>query len=49
VKRNETFNIVKHVKRASRLAIKAPKGQVVRSKKKDLLQKISEREARDLG
>jgi hypothetical protein len=31
------FDVVKHVKASSRAAVKAPKAQVVRSKKKELL------------
>jgi hypothetical protein len=41
------FDVVKHVKRLSRASVKAPKAQVVRSKKKDLLDKIAERESRE--
>ena len=41
------FDVVKHVKRLSRATVKAPKAQVVRSKKKDLLDKIAERESRE--
>jgi len=43
----KTFNVVKHVKRLSRLAVKAPKAQVVRSKKKELLDKIAEKESQE--
>lgn len=41
------FDVVKHVKRLSRAAVKAPKAQVVRPKKKDLLDKIAEKESRE--
>ncbi|MCI0423587.1 MAG: hypothetical protein L0387_14020 [Acidobacteria bacterium] len=41
------FDVVKHVKSLSRVTVKAPKAQVVRSKKKDVLQKISEKESQE--
>ena len=41
------FNVVKHVKSLSRAAVKAPKAQVVRSRKKELLDKISEKESQE--
>lgn len=41
------FDVVKHVKRLSRAAVKAPKAQVVRSKKKELLDKISEKQSQE--
>ena len=45
--KKKTFNVVKHVKSLSRAAVKAPKAQVVRSRKKELLDKISEKEVRE--
>jgi hypothetical protein len=45
--KKKTFNLVKHVKSLSRAAVKAPKAQVVRSRKKELLDKISEKEVRE--
>jgi hypothetical protein len=41
------FDVVKHVKRLSRATVKAPKAQVVRSKKKNLLVKIAEKESQE--
>lgn len=41
------FDVVKHVKSLSRAVVKAPKAQVVRSKKKELLVKIAEKETRE--
>jgi hypothetical protein len=46
-KKKKKFDLVKHVKSLSRAAVKAPKAQVVRSKKKELLDKIAENEARE--
>ena len=43
----KTFDVVKHVKRLSRAAVKAPKAQVVRFKKKELLDKISEKQSQE--
>ena len=45
--KKKTFDVVKHVKSLSRATVKAPKAQVVRSKKKELLGKIAEKEARE--
>jgi hypothetical protein len=44
--KKKKFDVVKHVKRLSRLA-KAPKAQVVPAKKKELLRAIAEKEARE--
>lgn len=41
------FNVVKHLKSLSRAAVKAPKAQVVRSRKKELLDKLSEKESQE--
>lgn len=41
------FNVVKHVKSLSRAVVKAPKAQVVRSRKKELLDKLSEKEIQE--
>ena len=41
------FDVVKHVKSLSRAAVKAPKAQVVRSKKKELLDKIAQKEVQE--
>ena len=41
------FDVVKHVKRLSRAAVKTPKAQVVRSKKKEFLDKVAEKESRE--
>jgi hypothetical protein len=48
VKEKKKFDVVKHVKRLSRVMTKAPKGRIVRSKKKLLLNRIAEREIREL-
>ena len=45
--KKKKFDVVKHVKSLSRAAVKAPKAQVVRSKKKDLLDKIAEKEVQE--
>lgn len=45
--KKKSFNVVKHVKSLSRAAVKAPKAKVVRSKKKELLVKIAEKESRE--
>jgi hypothetical protein len=45
--KKRTFNVVKHVKSLSRAAVKAPKARVVRSKKKELLDKIAEKEVQE--
>jgi hypothetical protein len=45
--KKKQFNVVKHVKSLSRAAVKAPKAQIVRSKKKELLDKIAEKEGRE--
>jgi hypothetical protein len=45
--KKKEFDVVKHVKSLSRAAVKAPKAQVVRSKKKELLDKIAEKEIRE--
>jgi hypothetical protein len=47
VAKKKKFDVVKHVKSLSRAAVKAPKAQVVRSKKKELLDKIAKNEARE--
>ena len=47
VKEKKKFDVVKHVKRLSRVVTKAPQGQVVPSRKKDLLKKIEEKEVRN--
>lgn len=41
------FSVVKHLKSLSRAAVKAPKAQVVRSRKKELLDKLSEKEIQE--
>ena len=41
------FNVVKHVKSLSRAVVKAPKAQVVRSRKKELLAQLAEKESRE--
>jgi hypothetical protein len=48
MKQKKKFDVVKHVKRLSRVMAKAPKGRIVRSKKEILLNKIAEREIREL-
>ena len=45
--KKKKFDVVKHVKSLSRAAVKAPKAQVIRSKKKDLLDKIAEKEVQE--
>jgi hypothetical protein len=45
--KKRTFDVVKHVKSLSRAAVKAPKARVVRSKKKELLDKIAEKEVQE--
>jgi hypothetical protein len=45
--KKKTFDVVKHVKSLSRATVKAPKAQVVRSKKKELLDKIAKREIQE--
>ena len=45
--KKKPFDVVKHVKSLSRAALKAPKAQVVRSKKKELLDRIAERETQE--
>jgi len=45
--KKKAFDVVKHVKSLSRTTVKAPKAQVVRSKKKELLDKIAEKETRE--
>lgn len=45
--KKKKFDVVKHLKSLSRTAVKAPKAQVVRSKKKELLDRISDKESRD--
>ena len=47
MKEKKKFDVVKHVKRLSRVVTKAPQGQVVPSRKKDLLKKIEEKEVRN--
>jgi hypothetical protein len=42
--KKKRFDVVKHVKSLSREIVKAPKAQVVRSKKRELLDKIAEKE-----
>jgi hypothetical protein len=41
------FSVVKHLKRLSRAAVKAPKAQVVRSRKKEILDKLSKKEIQE--
>jgi hypothetical protein len=48
LKQKKKFDVVKHVKRLSRVMTKAPKGRIVRSKKEVLLDKIAEKEIREL-
>ena len=48
MKQTKKFDVVKHVKRLSRVMTKAPKGRIVRSKKEILLNRIAEREIREL-
>jgi hypothetical protein len=48
MKQKKKFDVLKHVKRLSRVMAKAPKGRIIRSKKKILLNKIAEREIREL-
>ena len=45
--KKKTFDVVKHMKRLSRAAVKVPKAQVVRSRKKELLDKITEKEVQE--
>ena len=45
--KKKTFDVVKHVKSLSRLAVKAPKARIVRSKRKELLDKIAEKEVQE--
>jgi len=45
--KKKTFDVVKHVKSLSRVAVKAPKARVVRSKKKEFLDKIAEKEVQE--
>ena len=45
--KKKTFDLVKHVKSLSRVAVKAPKAKIVRSKKKELLDKIAEKEVQE--
>jgi hypothetical protein len=45
--KKKKFDVVKHVKSLSRVAVKAPKARVVRSKKKELLDKIAEKEVQE--
>ena len=47
VAKKKTFNVVKHLKSLSRATLKAPKAQVVRSKKKELLDKIADKEVQE--
>ena len=48
LKQKKKFDVVKHVKRLSRVMTKAPRGRIVRSKKEVLLNKIAEKEVREL-
>jgi hypothetical protein len=45
--KKKKFDVVKHVKSLSRASVKAPKAQVVRSKKKEILDKIAEKEIQE--
>ena len=45
--KKKPFDVVKHVKSLSRVAVKAPKARVVRSRKKELLDKIAEKEVQE--
>jgi hypothetical protein len=45
--KKKRFDVVKHVKSLSRVVVKAPKAQVVRSRKKELLDKIADKEAQE--
>jgi len=45
--KKKVFDVVKHLKSLSRAAVKAPKAQVVRSKKKELLDKIAQKEVQE--
>jgi hypothetical protein len=45
--KKKRFDVVKHVKSLSRVAVKAPKAQLVRSKKKELLDKIADKEIQE--
>jgi len=45
--KKKAFDVVKHVKSLSRAAVKAPKAQVVRSKKKELLDRIAKKETQE--
>ena len=45
--KKKTFDVVKHVTSLSRVAVKAPKARIVRSKKKELLDKIAEKEIQE--
>jgi hypothetical protein len=45
--KKKPFDVVKHVKSLSRATVKAPKARVVRSKKKELLDKIAEKETQE--
>jgi len=45
--KKKMFDVVKHVKSLSRVAVKAPKAKIVRSKKKELLEKIAEKEVQE--
>ena len=47
--REKKFDVVKHVKSLSRASLKVPKGKVVPSKKKKLLEKIADREDTSLN
>lgn len=43
------FDVVKHVKSLSRASLKVPKGKVLPSKKRKLLEKIVDREGKNLN
>lgn len=47
MKEKKKFDVVKHVKRLSRAASKAPGARVVPSKRQALLRRIAEKEARE--
>jgi len=46
VKKKKKFDVVKQVKSLSRVLVKTPPGKLIQSKKKKLLEKIRQREAK---